>query len=73
METLIFMILLQPGFSTKLSDTGVVERQIRRLITCGLQANEVLVPDFCYEYNTLILNLSNFYFISKFPFDKTVF
>ena len=72
METVIFMILLQPGFSTKVSDSGVVERQIRRLITCGLQANEVLVPDFCYEYDTLILNLLNFNFISKFSFDKTV-
>ena len=69
METVIFMILLQPGFSTKVSDTGVVERQIRRLITCGLQANEVLVPDFCYEYNTLIFNLLNFNIISQFPFD----
>ena len=69
METVFFMILLQPGFSTKVSDTGVVERQIRRLITCGLQANEVLVPDFCYEYNTLIFNLLNFNIISQFPFD----
>ena len=62
MDTVLFMILLQPGFSTKVADTGVVEQQIRRLITCGLQANEVLVPEFCYEY--LILR--------KFSFDVNV-